>query len=152
MICFANGDVEFYSKQFLHSGEERYCSAGSIDYVFNCKQYRIALAVCADFCAPEHSQNAAKANADVYLVSALISQAGYTPDSKLLAQIATTNQFPVLLSNHISVTGGWTCAGKNAIWGEAGRMFACTNTKMPSLLVCSISDEGVSAIKKDVKL
>ncbi|CAM3961822.1 carbon-nitrogen hydrolase family protein [Pseudoalteromonas byunsanensis] len=152
VICFEDGEIEFYSKQFLHAGEENYCSTGTRDYVFNCKHHRIALAVCADFSAPEHSKNAAKAGADVYLVSALISQAGFEPDSKLFAQIAKTHHFPVLLSNHISVTGGWSSAGNNAVWDKTGQMLACTNTKTPSLLRCSILERDIRAIKADIKL
>nr|WP_239032202.1 carbon-nitrogen hydrolase family protein [Pseudoalteromonas sp. MMG022] len=152
VICFATGEVEFYCKQYLHTGEEQYCSAGNKHYVFNYKHRRLALAICADFSAPEHSQAAANANADIYLVSALISQTGYESDAALLAKIAKKHHFPLLLSNHISSTGGWSAAGNNAIWDAAGQMLAYTNTKQPSLLLCTISDQGISAIKADVKL
>ncbi|WP_216628335.1 carbon-nitrogen hydrolase family protein [Pseudoalteromonas caenipelagi] len=77
VICFADGRVEFYHKQFLHTGEERYCTAGVDDCVFEVRGYKIGLAICADFTNPVHVANAVAAGADAYVVSALISKSGF---------------------------------------------------------------------------
>jgi predicted amidohydrolase len=145
VICFPDGKVEFYSKQYLHTGEEVYCSRGERDYHFELKGNQIALAICADFIEPLHSTRAESMGADVYLVSALISESGFEPDSKLLSDIASTHRFPVLLSNHISVTGGWNTCGKNSIWGVDGNRVTLPNSKEECLVLCSIDNGHIEA-------
>ncbi len=67
VVCFPNGNIEFYSKQYLHEGEGKYCSSGFEDYIFPVGDYNVALAICADFTNPNHSANAAKKGADIYV-------------------------------------------------------------------------------------
>ncbi|MCG9633367.1 carbon-nitrogen hydrolase family protein [Vibrio sp. Isolate30] len=145
VICFPDGRVEFYSKQYLHSGEEVFCSRGEQDYYFQLNGNQIALAICADFIEPLHSTRAKAMGADVYLVSALISEMGFAPDSKLLSDIASTHKFPVLLSNHISVTGGWDTCGKNSIWGVNGNRVMLSNTKEECVVLCTIDNGRIEA-------
>ena len=120
VICFPNGQVDVYHKQFLHSGEERYCSAGNTDYVLLVNGFRLGLAVCADFIHPAHYKQAKASGIDAYLVSALISPTGYSADEEILLNIAKAAQVPVLLSNHCAPTGGWQTAGKSAVCSPKG--------------------------------
>ncbi|WNJ97209.1 carbon-nitrogen hydrolase family protein [Vibrio ruber] len=147
VVCFPNGVVEFYSKQYLHLGEENYCSCGSTDYLFNINGYQIALAICADFTKPEHPQQAKRLGADIYLVSALISEKGYAPDSKILSEIASGLRFPVLLSNHISVTGGWKTCGKSSVWNSYGERVIGDSFKKSGLVLCTISGDEIEATR-----
>ncbi|OIQ26517.1 carbon-nitrogen hydrolase family protein [uncultured Vibrio sp.] len=144
VICFPDGRVEFYSKQFLHPGEERYCVEGSGDYFVDLNGYKIALAVCADFSNPEHSKRARQLGADLYIASALISESGFQADALQLQALARTNQFSVLLSNHISQTGGWNVAGNNTIWGADGDVEYGSGTKQPCIFVCTIENDTIS--------
>lgn len=144
VICFANGDVEFYEKQYLHLGEDTYCRAGEKDYLFDVAGFRVALAICADFNAPKHAQDAANQSADLYIVSAMISQSGFAPDSEILSALASKYAMPVLLCNHISPTGGWNACGKNSVWEKSGTLQLCTESKQPCILLCTLSDEHLS--------
>lgn len=145
VICLPNGKVEFYSKQYLHQGEEIYCSAGNKDYLLEIAGHRIALAICADFSAPEHSQAAHQLGATLYLVSALISQQGFEADANLLADIATKCRFPVLLSNHISTTGGWKACGKNSLWNAKGELVFCSESAQSGLVLCTVKGSDIDA-------
>ncbi|MGP8305319.1 carbon-nitrogen hydrolase family protein [Vibrio sp. YIC-376] len=147
-ICFPNGSVEFYSKQYLHEGEEKYCSQGSVDYSINIKGRRIALAICADFCSPEHSNKARESGADLYIASALISDSGFETDAKILSGIAEKHNLPVLLSNHISVTGGWSTCGNNSIWNSSGELVFSSESKEICLVLCTISGHHIQATKR----
>ena len=42
---------------------------------------KIALAICADFANPSHAEAASAQQAEVYIASALISEAGYEVDA-----------------------------------------------------------------------
>lgn len=127
VICFPNGERAFYAKQYLHEGEEVYCSTGSESYLFTVNGTQIALAICADFANPAHSEAAAAQQADVYIASALISEAGYEADAQLLAAMAKRHQFPVLLANHISNTDGWQTCGKSGTWNVNGKLAMAAN-------------------------
>lgn len=145
VICFADGNIEYYRKQYLHDGEHQYCSAGDKDYLFTLAGYRIALAICADFSEAMHTQRAAQKGADIYIVSALISEAGYINDAAMLSDSAASYNMPVLLANHISHTGGWNACGKNSVWGASSAIVGCSDTKQPCLLLCSVSGDNVTS-------
>lgn len=145
VICFPDARVEFYCKQYLHEGEGNYCSAGSSDYLFELRGYRLALAICADFANPFHAQDAAEQGADLYLVSALISEAGYEPDSEILSHLAQRHQMPVMLSNHISRTSGWDTFGHNAVWDATGKRALSTNSRDSCMLLCTFEGQNIQA-------
>jgi len=147
VICFPNGKVNFYSKQYLHTGEEEYCATGLSDYVFNVKGHQIGLAVCADFTEPLHSEKAKILEAEIYLVSALITDKGFEVDAKILSDIATKHKFPVLLANHISETGGWQGCGNNSIWNAKGELAHSSDSSKSSLTLCTLKGCHVKVCK-----
>lgn len=147
VICFPDGTREFYAKQYLHEGEGKHCSSGVVDYVFTVNGYRIALAICADFASPEHAQKARELGADIYIASALISERGFEADAKMLSSIAATHGFPVLLSNHISTTGGWAACGNNTVWNASGERVFSSESKEPCVVLCTMADHKIDAIK-----
>ncbi|MHC6186120.1 carbon-nitrogen hydrolase family protein [Acinetobacter sp. X9] len=138
VICHPNGDVNFYQKQYLHQSESDYCTAGNNNYFFVINQIKISLAICADFTEPQHYLDAQAANADVYLVSALISNGGFTTDSELLSNIAKQTNSSVLLSNFISETGGWKAAGKCSVWDNKGNLVVQGSDHQEGLTLCTI--------------
>lgn len=144
VICFPNGEHTFYLKQHLHEGEDVYCVSGHESGLINVNGTRIALAVCADFTHPSHSAIAAAQQADVYLASALISPGGYAQDAELLADIAQRHQLPVLLANHVSITGGWQTCGNSGGWNAAGELTITANGTQPSLVLCRIQHGALS--------
>ncbi|MFI0471845.1 carbon-nitrogen hydrolase family protein [Halomonas sp. HMF6819] len=138
VICFPDGRREFYNKQYLHEGEDVYCSAGNQHCLFSVNNTRIALAVCADFANPAHIEAAVAQQAQVYIASALISETGYEADTKLLASMAKRHHLPVLLSNHISTTGGWLTCGNSGGWNREGELTVAANGTEPDLALCHI--------------
>lgn len=144
VICFPNGEHSFYLKQHLHEGEDVYCAPGHESGLINVNGTRIALAVCADFTHLSHSSTAAAQQADVYLASALISPGGYANDAELLAAIAKRHQLPVLLDNHVSITGGWQTCGNSGGWNAAGELTVKANGTQPSLVLCRTHQGALS--------
>lgn len=148
VICFPSGQRDFYAKQHLHKGEDIYCSAGSDSYLLTVNGIRIALAICADFANPTHIEAATAQQAQVYIASALVSEAGYEADAKLLADMAKRHQMPVLLSNHISTTGGWQTCGNSGGWNAEGELTVVANGTEQSLVLCHIQ-QGQLTDKKE---
>ncbi|MDC0610308.1 carbon-nitrogen hydrolase family protein [Vibrio sp.] len=143
VICYPDGRIDIYRKQYLHDGEQSYCSSGEKNYYVEFEEYRIALAICADFANPQHSHQVANDGADLYLVSALISPNGFEHDASVLGSIAKNTFMPVLLCNHISPTGGWNTCGKNTAWNQHGAMVSQSVNTESGFLLCTLSDSGI---------
>ncbi len=139
VICNPTGELGFYAKQYLHSGEEQYCKAGQHNHYLRLKGYKLALAICADFANPQHIHDAVEDESDIYLASALISTSGYAADADILANIATMYRLPVLLCNHIGQTGGWQTAGKSAAWDTDGNMALAVEDDQSCLAILEIT-------------
>ncbi|GAA0350839.1 carbon-nitrogen hydrolase family protein [Bowmanella denitrificans] len=146
LLCFADGRVLSYQKQYLHQGEAQFCAPGSQPCHFEVKGHNLALAICADFADPRHAQQARQTNIDIYLASALITAGGYAADSEILAGIGQQGQCQVLLANYIGQTGGWQACGQSAIWNSQGKqVFAADDSAC--LVLCDL-DARQSSIRQ----
>lgn len=144
VICFPDGNVRFYLKQYFHEGEGKYCSPGTKDCLIQIGDYSVALGICADFAEPAHARRVADSGADLYISTALISESGYPVDEAILAGIAERHGMPVLLCNHISTTGGWETCGSNAVWDSSGKQVVCSRNKVQGLMLCSFSEQEIT--------
>lgn len=151
IVCFPDGRIEFYLKQYLHSGEDQYCAPGDQNYQFDVKGYKISLAICADFQTPLHAEDAKASAADVYLISALITSNGYDADSDVLSGIASRHNFPVLLSNYICESGGLVGCGKSAMWDPSGKQVFSAEGTDQGLVLCSIGHDYLSGSFKSIQ-
>ncbi|MCF5231838.1 MULTISPECIES: carbon-nitrogen hydrolase family protein [unclassified Pseudomonas] len=124
LVLGADGSLAVYTKQHLHPGEEVAFVAGQGGAALEWADDRIALAVCADFSHASHPRLAAEAGATVYAAGVLISEGGYATDSALLQGYAAEHRMLVLMANHGGPSGGYTCAGRSAIWSADGTLLA----------------------------
>ncbi|MBF7143053.1 MULTISPECIES: carbon-nitrogen hydrolase family protein [Pseudomonas] len=122
LVLGADGSQALYTKQHLHEGEDAVFSPGTGGALVEVSGEPLALSVCADFTHASHAQAAARAGADIYAASVLISEAGYAKDSALLQGYAAAHPFGVLMANHGGPSGGWACAGRSAFWAPGGRL------------------------------
>jgi len=110
-----------YTKHHLHSGEKAVFDPGRIRPMIELDGERISLAICADTTHPSHAAEAAQSSASVYAAGVLITPSGIVVDSAQLKGYASEHRMVVLMANYASPTGGWTTAGRSAIWDERGR-------------------------------
>ncbi|MBY8947295.1 carbon-nitrogen hydrolase family protein [Pseudomonas sp. SH10-3B] len=135
LVLGADGSLAVYTKQHLHAGEEVAFVAGQGGAALEWGDDRIALAVCADFSHASHPRAAAQAGATVYAAGVLISEGGYATDSALLQGYAAEHGLLVLMANHGGPSGGWTCAGRSAIWAADGSLLAAVPGVGDALLI-----------------
>ncbi|QHD06400.1 carbon-nitrogen hydrolase family protein [Pseudomonas sp. R76] len=124
LVLGADGSLAVYTKQHLHPGEDVAFIPGQGGAALEWGEDRIALAVCADFSHASHPRAAAESGANVYAAGVLISEGGYATDAALLEGYAIEHGMLVLMANHGGPSGGWTCAGRSAIWGAQGLISA----------------------------
>ncbi|WP_053139844.1 carbon-nitrogen hydrolase family protein [Pseudomonas sp. MIACH] len=135
LVLGADGSLAVYTKQHLHAGEEVAFVAGQGGAALEWGDDRIALAVCADFSHASHPRAAAQAGATVYAAGVLISEGGYATDSALLQGYAAEHGLLMLMANHGGPSGGWTCAGRSAIWAADGSLLAAVPGVGDALLI-----------------
>lgn len=144
LISYPSGKTELYRKQHLHPGESDYFIAGNESCFISYKGQQIALAICADFCNPDHAADAKAASADAYLCSVLISENGFALDSQLLQSRALESGFPVLMANYSGETGGWKSSGKSRVWSSDGEVIAASENSESALVLCTLSNAKVT--------
>lgn len=135
LVLGADGSLAVYSKQHLHPGEERFFAPGSGGAPLQLGKEVLALAVCADFCHASHVQAAVDAGAGIYAAGVLISEGGYAIDSALLQGYARDHGILVLMANHGGPSGGWSCAGRSAIWSAQGQLLGAVEGVGEALLI-----------------
>jgi predicted amidohydrolase len=117
--------VASYTKQHLHAGEEVAFVAGQGGEPLQIDGLVVGHAICADITHPEHARAAAHAGSTVYAAGCFITQEGYAADAALLQGYAQRHQMLVLMANYGAPLGGWSSAGRSAIWSDTGALLAC---------------------------
>ncbi|WP_226646217.1 carbon-nitrogen hydrolase family protein [Microbulbifer variabilis] len=125
IVLSPDGNISSYSKINLHPGEEEYFQGGRDLKVVEICNHKIGIAVCADINNPMHIKEYAKLGVSVYVAGVLISEHGYTAETKKLADYAKRHNMLVSMANHNQLTGGWQPSGKSAAWcGKGGSAIA----------------------------
>jgi hypothetical protein len=70
----------------------------------------------------EHSENAFKNGAQIYIASVAKSLAGVEKAQKSLSDIANKYSMPVLLVNSIGKCDDFESAGKSSVWNNKGEL------------------------------
>ena len=141
-VFHADGRASVYRKHFLHEGEEKYAAPGSaISKVIDVRGVPVALAVCADTSNQLHPHAAAVADATLYVASSVITPGGYAKEVAMLSGYARLFSMGILLANHAFETGGYTSAGRSAVWLPDGQLL-CEAPGQGELLLLADEDNA----------
>ena len=126
---------QLYSKKYLHPDEEEFFISGqsSVDLTIN--NSNIALAICYEISVPEHSENAFKNGAEIYIASVAKTVKGVEKAIKTLSDIANKYSMTVLMSNSVGLCDDGECAGKTSIWNNKGLLAAQLNDTNEGILI-----------------
>ncbi|WP_445383000.1 carbon-nitrogen hydrolase family protein [Robiginitalea sp. IMCC43444] len=123
MAIFQTGqDRKKYSKQRLHPDELPYFVEAEGQLILTVKNINVAPAICYESLQKEHSENAIKLGAAIYLASVAKSQNGIEKAFAHYPQIAKKYSVPVIMANHIGLCDNLLCAGQSAVWNEKGEI------------------------------
>ncbi|VVP84551.1 carbon-nitrogen hydrolase family protein [Pseudomonas fluorescens] len=140
LVLGADGSLGVYSKQHLHTGEERFFAPGFGGPTLRFGGEVVALAVCADFTHASHAAAAADQGANLYAAGVLISDKGYAVDTAILQGYARQHSMAVLMANHGGLTGGWQSAGRSSIWSKDGSLIVAAPGTGDLLVVAQRND------------
>ncbi|MBK8900327.1 MAG: carbon-nitrogen hydrolase family protein [Anaerolineaceae bacterium] len=122
LLIFQPGQPRgIYTKQFLHTDEEPFFTAGPTTTALIGPHREAALAICYELSVPEHAAAAATSGAQIYLASVAKSARGMAAAHGRLAQIAQTYGMAALMVNSVGLADGEWCAGQSAVWNREGQ-------------------------------
>ena len=102
---------QIYSKKYLHSDEYPFFVSGDNLTGLKVNNINTALAICYELSVPEHSENAFRNGAQLYIASSAKTVSGVERAEKSLSDIARKYSVPVLMSNCIGPNDDFIGAG-----------------------------------------
>ncbi len=136
MVLFQPHKVrQTYSKKYLHPDEEEFFISGqsTIDLISN--KPNIAFAICYELSVPEHSENAFKSGAEIYIASVAKFVNGIDKALTRLSDIANKYSMTVLMSNCVGQCDDFECAGKTSIWNNKGLLAGQLNDTNEGIII-----------------
>jgi len=124
-----------YAKQYLHADEYPYFVSGQEQLILRRDNHTIAPAICYELSVPEHSSNAFKLGAAIYIASVAKTAAGVDKAHKDLSGIARNYSMTVLLSNCIGTCDGVECGGRTSAWNNKGILLGELGSSAEGILI-----------------
>jgi predicted amidohydrolase len=124
-----------YSKKYLHASEEDFFVSGQSFTGLISDKPNIAVAICYELSVPEHSENAFKIGAEIYIASVVESFDGVERAIKRLSAIGNKYSMTVLMSNCVGQSGSYDCGGRSSVWNNKGLLAGQLNDSSEGILV-----------------
>lgn len=126
---------QLYCKRHLHSDELPYFTSGGEDVLIHLNGLKIAPAICYESLLLEHSEQAAKCGANLYLASVAKSAGGIEKASVHMPEVARKNSMAVLMCNAVGPSDNFISYGSSAVWDKNGRCLAQLKCDTEALLI-----------------
>lgn len=144
MILFqADKARQTYSKKYIHPDEEEFFISGQSSTGLIGNKTNIAIAICYELSVPEHSENAFKSGAEIYIASVVKSVNQLDKAIKSLSDIANKYLMTVLMSNCVGQSGGYECAGKTSIWNNKGLLVGQLNDTSEGIIIIDTNTQEI---------
>lgn len=95
----------------------------------------IGLAICYELSVPEHSANAFRNGAEIYIASVVKTATQATGAIETLSEIAGNYSMTVFMSNCIGLSGGYECGGRSSIWNRQGSLLGQLDDRNEGILM-----------------
>ena len=119
-----DGVIATYRKRFLGGNENHYFVESDGTLVCRCHQRSVGIAICADIHHPAHAAACVLRGATVYAAGVAIDIDDIGRAETDMSQHARDHTLLAAMANHASSTGGYSIAGRSAIWNEFGDVVA----------------------------
>jgi predicted amidohydrolase len=144
MIIFQpDAPRQTYSKQQLHADELPYFVNGEEQIMLTVDNKKIAPAICYESLQTDHSENANKLGAEIYITSVAKSQNGIDKAMTHYPAIAKKFSMPVLMSNCVGDCDNFLSVGKSSVWTKQGNLAGQLDDKTEAILIFDTETEDV---------
>lgn len=132
-----------YSKQQLHSDEFPYFVEGEQQTILTVDNKKIAPAICYESLQADHSDNAMKLGAEIYVASVAKSQNGIDKAMAHYPVVAKKYSIPVLMSNCVGYCDNFVSAGQSSVWTKQGDLAGQLDDKFEGILIFDTDTEEI---------
>ena len=147
MVLFhPKSGTSIYSKKYLHPDEENFFIPGESSQALP-TECRAAIAICYELSVPQHSAEAYKNGAEIYIASVAKSADGVNSSVPRLAAIARHYKMTVLMSNSVGPCEGFESVGKSSIWNSRGLLLRQLEPFIEGLLIVDTTTDEVTEIE-----
>ncbi|MCZ4410087.1 carbon-nitrogen hydrolase family protein [Cryomorphaceae bacterium 1068] len=126
---------KIYSKQKLHADEIPFFVEGHEQLILTVGSTEIAPSICYESTFDEHSENAKKLGADVYLASVAKPKGDIDKAYNHYQRVAEELGLTVILSNSIGPCDNFLSAGGSAIWDSTGVLQGSIKSQSEGILI-----------------
>jgi predicted amidohydrolase len=133
-----------YSKRYLHPDEEEFFISGQNSTGLLGIKANIALAICYELSVPEHSEDAFKNGAEIYIASVAKSDIGVEKATKNLSGIANKYSMTVLMSNCVGHCDNFESAGKTSVWNSKGLLSGQLNNTNEGIIIIDTDTQEIT--------
>lgn len=132
-----------YSKQQLHSDEFPYFVNGEEQIILTVDNKKIAPAICYESLQTDHSVNAKKLGAEIYVASVAKSQNGIDKAMTHYPAVAKKFSMPVLMSNCVGFCDNFESVGQSSVWTKQGNLAGQLDEKSEGILIFDTETEKI---------
>jgi len=132
-----------YSKQQLHADELPYFVNGEKQIILTVNNTNIAPAICYESLQIDHSENASKLGAEIYVASVAKSQNGINKAMTHYPAVAKKFAMTVLMSNCVGYCDNFESVGNTSVWTKEGLLLAQLDAKNEGLLIYNSETEEI---------
>ena len=132
-----------YSKQQLHSDEFPYFVNGEEQIILIVDNKKIAPAICYESLQTDHSVNAKKLGAEIYVASVAKSQNGIDKAMTHYPAVAKKFSMPVLMSNCVGFCDNFESVGQSSVWTKQGNLAGQLDEKSEGILIFDTETEKI---------
>ena len=144
MIIFQpDAPRQTYSKQQLHSDELNYFTQGEKQVILEVADTKIAPAICYESLQPDHSENASKLGAEIYVASVAKAQNGFDKAMTHYPAVAKQLSIPVLMANCVGFCDNFESVGKSSVWTKQGILAGQLDDKLEGIIIFDTETEKV---------
>lgn len=132
-----------YSKQQLHSDEFPYFEEGDTQLILTVDNTKIVPAICYESLQHNHSDNAHKLGAEIYLASVAKPQNGVNKALAHYPEVAKKFSMPILMTNCIGYCDNFLSVGHSSIWTKTGKLVGQLDNQSEGIIVFDTETEKV---------
>lgn len=134
---------QIYSKKYLHADEDPFFVSGPNISCLTIREVNIAPAICYELSIPEHSENAFRHNAQVYVASVAKTASGVAKAEDSLSAIAQKYNMVTVMANCVGHCDNFESGGKSAVWSNQGVLLAQLDDINEGILIYDTDNQQV---------
>jgi predicted amidohydrolase len=139
-----------YAKQFLHADELPFFVRGEGQLILKAAAHSLAPAICYESLVVEHSENAARLGADIYLASVAKSAGGLAKANVHYPNVARSHHMYVVMSNFVGPSDDFVSVGSSAVWDRNGEMLARIDANSEGMVLLDTATGTAHALRVQI--